>query len=138
MTLDDAILEKLAGEDDMPDFTCPECGGSFFSATPGPEETTYECDTVTDTFRCKWKGPAFACFLPSRAALAAEILALRKEGPNAGVLEAALAVGRARQDHEGAKSDPSRNVATGQTLYAAETHFDRVVREALKSEGPVK
>ncbi|HYX22398.1 MAG TPA: hypothetical protein VFA98_16260 [Thermoanaerobaculia bacterium] len=138
MTLDDAILEKLAGEDDMPDFTCPECGGSFFSATPGPEETTYECDTVTDTFRCKWKGPAFACFLPSRATLAAEILALRQEYRNADILKAALAVGRARQVHEDAKSDPSRNVATGQAVYAAETHFDRVMREALKLEGSQK
>lgn len=127
MKLDAAILEKLAGEDDMPDFVCPACGGSFF----GCFNEEYECDTITDSFRCKWKGPASECLLPSRASLAQEILALRKEGPNASVLHAALDVGRARLEHDIAKSDPSRSVATGQAVYAAETHFDRVVREVL-------
>lgn len=127
MKLDDDILRKLADEDDTPDFVCPACGGSFF----GSFNEEYECDTITDSFRCKWKGPASECFLPSRALLAQEILALRKEAP---VLHAALAVGRARLDHDVAKSDPSRNVATGQTVYAAEAHFDHVVRQALAEQ----
>jgi hypothetical protein len=129
LKLDDATLEKLADEDDVPDFVCPDCNGAFFTLRWGQD--VYECDTITDSFRCTWKGPASACLLPSRASLAKEILALRKEGPNAEVLRAALAVGRARLDHDAAKSDPLRHVATGQSVYAAEVHFDRVVREAL-------
>lgn len=76
MNLTNAILEKLADEDDMPDFVCPSCGGAFFSSSPG-EDPSYECDTITDSYRCKWKGPATECFVPARAALAEEILALR-------------------------------------------------------------
>jgi hypothetical protein len=74
--LTDAILEKLADEDDVPDFVCPNCNGAFFTLRWG--EDTYECDTITDSFRCTWKGPASECLLPARAALAKEILALRR------------------------------------------------------------
>ena len=77
MKLTDALLEKLADEDDMPDFACPNCGGAFFSTSPG-EDPLYECDTITDSYRCKWKGSGTACLVPARAALAGEILALRR------------------------------------------------------------
>lgn len=76
MKLDDAILKKLADEDDMPDFVCPNCGGSFFTRLGLSE--TIECDTITDSFRCKWKGPESECLLPSRASLAEEVLKLRR------------------------------------------------------------
>lgn len=77
MKLDDAILVKLADEDDLPDFVCPSCGGAFFSHNPLAGPDAYECDTVTDSWRCKWKGLGAECFLPSRSSLAQEIIKLR-------------------------------------------------------------
>jgi predicted RNA-binding Zn-ribbon protein involved in translation (DUF1610 family) len=76
MKLTNAILEKLADEEEFPDFVCPNCGGAFFSASPN--EDLYECDTITDTYQCKWKGSGAACLVPARAALAKEILMLRR------------------------------------------------------------
>jgi len=71
--LADLLLEKLADEDDFPDFVCPSCGGAFFSRNG----QSYECDTITESLQCRWKGPESDCLVPSRASLAKEILALR-------------------------------------------------------------
>lgn len=76
MKLTGAILEKLADEEEFPDFVCPNCGGAFFSASPNKD--LYECDTITDSYQCKWKGSGAACLVPARAALAKEILGLRR------------------------------------------------------------
>jgi len=93
--LTDEILNELAEGDDMLEFECPRCRGSFFSAwaksdgnvTQGVYECTTAWDPAVDVVRarlaneqlpsCKWKGPAAECMKPSRAALATEILRLR-------------------------------------------------------------
>ena len=45
---------------------------------------------------------------------------------------AVVALGRARRAHEDAVSDPSRNVSTGQALYAARQHLDRLLIDLVK------
>ena len=78
--LTDEILNELAEGDDMLEFECPRCRGSFFSAWAKSDgnvtQGVYEC-TTEQLPSCKWKGPAAECMKPSRAALATEILRLR-------------------------------------------------------------
>ena len=81
LELTDSLLDVLSRVDDGPDgseFVCPSCGGSFFRRPGG----FYECRSLygassEDASNCGWKGPASECKVPSRAALAGEILALR-------------------------------------------------------------
>lgn len=99
MPIDDEVLKKLVAADDDEEFVCPDCRGSFFRrvdlnplggtmAAGAPE--MYECKTGTaDSYlTCGWKGPRSECFLPSRSALATEILALRFRFPHEPVVPA--------------------------------------------------
>jgi len=47
------------------------------------------------------------------------------------ILRAAITLGRAKQVHEIAKSDPSRNGTTGRAVYEAEVHFSKVMDDLL-------
>lgn len=45
------------------------------------------------------------------------------------IITAAMRLGKARAEHEKHKSDPGRNVSTGQELYAAQRAFESTLDE---------
>lgn len=80
----DKWLEEVADDDDF-DFECPKCGGWCFTTSGRDKEgrsTIYCKGYGDDNSTCKWQAPRSpdeVCFVPSKAALAAEIIWLRNE-----------------------------------------------------------
>ena len=54
-------------------------------------------------------------------------------GARNSILLLALDLADARREHEEAKSDPSRNVGTGQRLYAAQQNLEKVLDQLRRT-----
>lgn len=85
MIITDEWLAEIADADEC-DFECPKCGGWCFTTSGRDKDGrggTIDCKGYgDDNSSCKWQAlrePNEACFVPSKAALAAEIIRLRNE-----------------------------------------------------------